>query len=111
MVKRVRKKRHGTGLLPVSASIYLLLEAMGGSRERGSLAALWEHWAQVVGDDVASRVSGCRHKGATLILEVEDNLLMQELMFEVETILARVNDFLGREYFTDLRFSLAGTKS
>lgn len=108
--RRFRQRRNPSTPQPVSAYVYTLLEKMGGSKEQSLLTNLWENWAAVVGNDIAAQIAAVAHKNHVLILTVEDSALIQELSFLEEEILANVNQFLGKEFFTRIRFILLPRK-
>lgn len=90
----------------IGESIFKLLADMGGSRKRCELVNLWQDWPQVVGENFAGKVEIKGHKNGVLILGVEDNLLMQELSYETEDKLERINEYLGEKYFKEIRLNL-----
>lgn len=99
-------------------SLAALLEAMGGTPERAGLQRLWDNWESALGAELAALAMPLGHRaarpsaraggreGATLLLGAEDAMLMQELRFRGDEILARVNAFLGRPYFSAVQVSL-----
>lgn len=97
-------------------ALLALLESMGGTRERAGLQSLWGHWEQVLGPELAALAQPLGYHAAgkeapapgrvTLLLGAEDAMLLQELRFRGEEILERVNDFLGRVYFCEVKVSL-----
>lgn len=92
--------------IPVGDCVFALLEAMGGSKERSRLSGLWQAWPEVLGEDVAGTVEVLGHKNGILQLGVEDSMQMQEMLYQVEDILAKVNAFLGSAYFKDIRLEV-----
>lgn len=100
-----------------------LLEAMGGTPERAGLQRLWDNWETALGAELAalamplgqragrSPARAGDREGATLLLGAEDAMLMQELRFRGDEILARVNAFLGHPYFGGVQVSLPLGKS
>ena len=119
--------RHGASQVAQPAGLSLgealkvLLASMGGTPERAGLQKLWNQWEAALGEELAalaqplgqrkgreSELAGeqAAGQGAVLLLGVEDAMLLQELRFRSEEILARVNGFLGNSYFAEVRFSL-----
>lgn len=90
----------------IGDSIFKLLEDMGGSRKRCELVHLWQNWPQVVGENFASNVEIKGHKNGVLMLGVEDSLLMQELSYETNEVLEKINEYLGEKYFKEIRLNL-----
>lgn len=92
--------------MPVGESIFALLEAMGGCRERSRLERLWQSWSSVVGEDLALMARPLGHKEKTLLLGADDSMDMQEVRLREAEILERVNGFLQTEYFSRLKVGL-----
>lgn len=104
-------------------SLAALLEAMGGTPERAGLQRLWDNWETALGAELAalamplgqragrSPARAGEREGATLLLGAEDAMLLQELRFRGDEILARVNAFLGQPYFGAVQVSLPLGKS
>lgn len=107
MVKKSIKRRPKSSPMLIGQNIYALLEAMGGNADRCKLVRLWEKWTEVVGIDIAEQVEVIGHKGSMLFLGVEDSIQLQELSFQREEILLKINTFLQNQYFTDIRFQLS----
>lgn len=99
-------------------ALLALLENMGGTPERAGLQSLWDNWEKALGTELASlaqplgshaaRKGGANDagQGVTLLLAAEDAMLLQELRFRGGEILERVNGFLGKAYFCDVKISL-----
>lgn len=108
----------GAGAGPtLREALLALLERMGGTPERAGLQRLWDNWEAALGPDLAALAQPLGHhaeKGATdrkgrrvtLLLAAEDAMLLQELRFRGDEILERVNVFLGRPYFSEVKVSL-----
>lgn len=86
--------------------------ALGGILEgldsRGSLqlVRLWDNWAEVVGEEVASLAKPLGKRGKALILQTDDPMTSQHLSFLVPEILGAIHRFLGKPFFEDIRFEL-----
>ena len=108
---RARKQKGRTGKpleAPVAAAdvLYNVLTALGAGPERARLFALWQNWDFVMGDELAPLAHPLgQHKG-TLLIGVEDTMLMQELHFLSNEILERANAFMAEQFFTSVRLSL-----
>lgn len=100
--KRSGEERPGL----IGDSIFKLLESMGGDPKRCDLVSLWQDWPEVVGENFASQVEIQGHKNGVLMLGVEDSVLMQELSYEIDEVLEKINDYLGEKYFKDIRINL-----
>lgn len=106
---------------PLGDGLRALLAAMGGTPGRAGLQNLWDNWEAALGAELAELArplghhegrqkegigSHAREGGAVLLLGAEDAMLLQELRFRGEEILARVNGFLGQVYFSEVQVQL-----
>ena len=75
------------------------------------LRQLWLNWDMVMGPELAGLAFPLGHRKETLLVGGEDNLVLQELSFQTEEILERVNAFMGRPTFSrvELQLSLGRT--
>lgn len=106
--------------LSLGEALWGLLESMGGTPERAGLQRLWDNWETALGAELAGLAQPLGHHaashggrrgegtaaGAILLLGAKDSMLLQELHFRSEEILARVNGFLGQAYFSEVQVSL-----
>lgn len=76
------------------------------SRERFHLLHLWDNWPMVMGDYLAGTALPLGAKERILIIGAEDNMLLHELSFQVNDILARANAFMNTPYFNQVRLEL-----
>lgn len=121
-VGRGRRRSAPAGAEPLGEGLRALLAAMGGTPGRAGLQDLWDHWEAALGAELAGIARPLGHRkgqqkggaavsdgtvhGAVLLLGTEDAMLLQELRFRGEEILARVNGFLGQAYFSEVQVSL-----
>lgn len=111
---RGRRKQGAASQPSLREALLSLLESMGGTPERAGLQSLWDNWEKVLGPELAPLAQPLGHhgdgtgagRGAALLLGAEDAMLLQELRFRGEEILKRVNGFLGRDYFCEVKVSL-----
>lgn len=106
--KMKRRKRREAWPERLGEQIYDLLKTMGGDPARGKLADLRKDWKLAVGDELAEMAIFVGGKDATLYVEAEDALVMQELRMREPEILARVAAYLKVERYVKLRINLAG---
>lgn len=113
MVKKKNKRlkairRKSSSPILVGESIFSLLEAMGGSRERSNFAELWENWRDAAGEELAELAAPLGYDGHTLILCSEDGMAIQEARMRGEEFLECANTYLRTEYFEKLKIVLKG---
>lgn len=116
--RRGRRRGASDAAMPLGEALHALLASMGGTPERAGLQRLWDNWETALGADLAALAMPLGHhagrpsarsgdpEGATLLLGAEDAMLLQELRFRGDEILARINAFLGRPYFSAVQVSL-----
>lgn len=75
------------------------------------LVAVWQTWPEIIGPDLAKLVKPLGHYERTLVLGVEDAVVMQEASFQAPWILQAVNAFLGDHFFDKIRFNLIGGRT
>jgi predicted nucleic acid-binding Zn ribbon protein len=85
-----------------------LLEHNPTINKRMSQCQLWDKWPQIVGKSISNHAKPLRIKNTFLIIEVENSSWIQELIFQKETLLSRIHNYISEELITDLRFELKG---
>lgn len=118
---RARRRATPDAGAPLGEGLRALLAAMGGTPGRAGLQSLWDNWEAALGEELAALArplghhegrhtekgaTGSGEGGAVLLLGAGDAMLLQELRFRGEEILARVNGFLGQVYFSEVQVSL-----
>ncbi len=86
------------------------LERKGFTREF-SVLELWKKWEDVIGPEMAQMARPLKRQKNTLIIGVEDSIIMQELYFYSEEILKRIEDFLGWQPFDKIKYKLLEDKT
>jgi len=76
-----------------------------------NLIILWKNWKKILGPTLASMAKPIGSKDNTLIIGVEDSILMQELSFFSSEILEKINDFLGFQPFDKVKYKLLEDKT
>jgi hypothetical protein len=81
-----------------------LRKFLNQSHLKGSIQALQieEVWEQIMGKTVARYTDKIRIHGKTLYIDTTVAPLRQELLYQKETILRRVNEALGEVVVTDV---------
>ena len=90
----------------LAEGIDAVLRDLGANEEQMRLVHLWECWPYVLGDDLASVALPLGHRHSTLLIGCEDTMLLQEIRFQQDEILDRVNAFMAGPFFTDMKVSL-----
>jgi hypothetical protein len=75
------------------------------------LAEIWSSWPTVVGPEIADMAKPLGRNKTTLLLGVEDPMVMQEMHFHAPAILRAVNGALGEKVFDKVRLDLLGGRS
>lgn len=75
-----------------------------GLRERLSAVRALLHWEEVVGKTVAAAAQPEALKEGKVFVAVKSNAWIQELRFQQQTILQRLNEYAGAPLFTELVF-------
>ncbi len=85
-----------------------LTQYMSGKRFRREMdiARLWKKWPELVGEEFADMVKPLGRQGNALVLGVEDNLLMQEMVYHADTLLEAISRFLGWQPFDNIKYKL-----
>ena len=103
------KSERNRRMLSFSDGIGRLIGRRKGSEEM-RLTRLWMAWNEVLGDDLAMLVKPLGRRERTLLLGVEDSMVMQEAHYHLQLIMQKVNDFLGDmmggHYFEKAQLSL-----
>ena len=105
MRKKSRFSSRELRLVVAGEAMSSFLEARGGKHTR-HLAALWQHWRTVMGDDLADLAFPLGHKDDLLLIGAEDAMAMQELFLQSPEILERANAFMDSDFFRHVKVSL-----
>ena len=100
--------RHGH-MSPLAPALNEVL-ADGGMLERGKSSLAAEIWPQIVGHWYARRSAVIALKHKELQVYCDSPTLAQQLQYDQETIVARLNERLGGNYVTSLRPSSVGPR-
>lgn len=73
------------------------------------LTRLWKHWEEAVGAGIAEVARPMGHRGTTLLIGVEDQMLMQEMVHYAPALLEQANAFLGMNFFDKVHVDLIGS--
>ncbi|MDW8106383.1 MAG: DUF721 domain-containing protein [Armatimonadota bacterium] len=86
-----------------SEALRRLLTELGVDRQLRTYEAL-AHWSEIVGKPVAQAARPLRFDAGTLWVAVKSHTWAQELTFQKQTILRRLNERAKEERFQDIRF-------
>jgi len=90
-------------------SVYKVINAVFtrfDSADQILLVHLWQNWTVVMGHELENLVFPLGHKKTTLNVGGEDSVSLQEISMQRSEILERVNAFMEKDFFTDLKVSL-----
>lgn len=76
-------------------------------QHRIGLHEVFRFWGKAVGKDVAVHAQPHLIRGSVLWVRVSDSVWMQQLQFQKTLLLAEINERLGQEKMTDIRFQLS----
>lgn len=82
--------------------------AKRGAGEHFMLTRLWRDWSEVVGPQIAEIAKPLGHRETTLIIGVEDSMLMQEMHLYAPALIEQANDFLSMKFFDKVQLELIG---
>jgi len=69
------------------------------------------HWPEIVGEEIAKRTKPECIRGKSLVVRVTNSVWSQELTFQKDIILKRLNKFLGnRDEVKDIQFFIGPLK-
>lgn len=86
-----------------------LLDALFRRRNwqrRLGLHALFSFWDETVGEEIAGRAQPDLIRGTVLWVRVSDSIWMQQLNLTRTLLLAKLNERLGEDKLTDIRFRI-----
>ncbi len=92
-----------SGFEPVGRWLWSVLQQLGIEREFRVRRALLS-WSQIAGETVAQAARPLRMEGGTLWVAVKSSAWAQELQFQKETLLERLNAECGIDAFREIRF-------
>jgi len=82
--------------------------AQKGANVHFMLTRLWRDWPEVVGQDIAEMAKPLGHRETTLIVGVEDSMLMQEMHLYAPSFIEQANSYLGMKFFDKVQLDLIG---
>ncbi len=82
-----------------------------GIAKEFELVKLWKNWDRVVGTSIANMARPLGKRGNTLLIGVEDSVVMQELSFYSEEFLKKIEKFLGWQPFDKVKYKLLEDKT
>lgn len=96
--------------LALGAALPAVIEGLDKKGALG-LLQLWAHWDMVLGAELAPLAHPLGHYRDILVIGVDDHLAQQELAFQTEEILERVNAFLDAPRFSGVTLTLLQGRS
>jgi len=104
MSKKVNRKSQ---LTSVSDVLQTLLQNGKSPLSQGfSRWRVWRDWNRIVGEEVARHTVPVDYKQGMLYLWVNSSARMQEISFMSQQIRRRVNEHMGRNWVSRIRFTL-----
>lgn len=100
-------RRSDKGPEPLGDIIPKSLDRLGIERDLDDYR-LWQAWDEVVGDAIRRNAEPVRLDGKRLVVAARNASWMQELTMMRAEILARLNDWMGREVISEIFIVAAG---
>lgn len=76
--------------------------------EHFHLTRLWRDWPDVVGPHIAELARPLGRRKTTLIVGVEDSMVMQEMNLYAPALIEQANQYLGMKFFDKVQLELIG---
>lgn len=70
------------------------------------LTRIWDLWEEAVGETIAEHTTPAAFKGTILIVHVSSSPWMHQLQFLKKDILVNLNNALGQELITEIKFRI-----
>ena len=70
------------------------------------LTRIWNLWKKVVGPVIAENAQPAAFKGKILILHVSSATWIQQLRFLKKDMISKINDALGKEMVSEIKFKI-----
>lgn len=99
---------HAKGPEEVGNLLNALFQRRNWQRRLG-LHSLFSFWDEVVGEELACRAQPDLIRGMVLWVRVSDSVWMQQLNLTRTVLLAKLNERLGEDKLTDIRFRIDAT--
>jgi len=96
------------GLEDIGSTLNSLFRRRDWQRRLG-MHALFAFWDEVVGEDLCRRAQPDLIRGSVLWVRVSDSIWMQQLNLTRTVLLAKLNERLGEDKLTDIRFRIDAT--
>ena len=72
------------------------------------MTSVWRVWKGAVGETIAENAGPAAFKGGILLVHVTSSTWLQHLGFLRGEMIEKINDALGREVVTELKFKIGG---
>ena len=103
MQKSNEHHRRKSQLGPIDQAFSGVIQSLGIARRYAGWQIV-EHWNEIAGDAVAKAAKAVGFTDGTLYLEVPEAVWRQELLAQIETLLARIHAHPGGRAVTNIRF-------
>ncbi len=91
----------------------LLSAALGalGIRKKYNAQSVVFHWKKIVGGEIAARSHPVKIERGVMLLAVSNSVWSHHLLMLKESIISKVNDFIGEKLINDIRFQAGYLKN
>ena len=90
---------------PVANIIGAVLRTCHGGHGHNA-RAVWDFWDRVVGESLASNAQPAAFKQQILVVHVSSSVWLQELHFQKNDLIERLNQAAGTKVVEDIRFKI-----
>ena len=97
------KRKYNKEFTPVGGLIEDILTRLRPESDKKMLG-IWKVWARVVGENIAAQAQPEAFKGGLLIVKVAGSVWAQQLQFQKNELMHKLNAALEDELVRDIRF-------
>ena len=82
-----------------------------GLQKKYNAQSVIAHWRKIVGDDISSHTYPVLVQSGILVISVNNSVWCHHLSMMKESIIAKINDFIGEKLILDIRFQAGNLKN
>ena len=97
------KRKNNKEFTPVGSLIEDILSNMRPESDK-QMMGVWKVWSRIVGEKTAANAQPEAFKGGLLIVNVAGSVWAQQLQFQKNDLIRKLNTAMGSELVEDIRF-------